>query len=318
MRDAFVAELTALAERDPAVMLITGDLGFGVLTDFAKRFPDQYLNAGVAEQNMAGLAAGLALEGRRVFTYSIANFPTLRCLEQIRNDVCYHALPVTVVSVGGGFAYGPLGFSHHATEDVAIMGALPGMRVMAPSDPLEARECTRFAGSASGPTYLRLGRNGERAIHGGVGLPLADGRMLRLSGAIDAPVALIASCGALDLAVDAAQLLSVDGRKVSVWSSPFIEPFDRETLRSIAARTELIVTVEEHSEAGGLASRCAGVISAMPARSARHIGIGIPREPHHHVGDQSYMRRSVGLTAERVRALVCEARLELTCRTEAS
>ena len=125
MRDAFVAELSEIAAVDPSVMLITGDLGFGVLTDFADRFPDQFINAGVAEQNMTGLAAGLALEGHKVFTYSIANFTTLRCLEQLRNDVCYHDADVTAVAVGGGFSYGQLGMSHFATEDLAILRALP-------------------------------------------------------------------------------------------------------------------------------------------------------------------------------------------------
>jgi len=313
MRDAFVSELTALADRDPSVMLVTGDLGFGVLSEFAKRFPGQYLNAGVAEQNMAGLAAGLALEGRRVFTYSIANFPTLRCLEQIRNDICYHALPVTVVSVGGGFAYGPLGFSHHATEDVAVMSSLPGMRVMAPGDPLEARECTRFAGCADGPTYLRLGRNGERRIHGGASLSLAEGRMLLISGPPEAQVVLVASCGALDLAVDAAELLAVNGVAASVWSSPFIEPFDCRTLKSLSATAGLIVTVEEHATVGGLASRCAQVIASAPARSARHLAVGIPREPQHHVGDQGFMRQRAGLTAERISALVAKSCPGTTC-----
>ena len=115
MRDAFVSSLHDLASQDPDVMLLTGDLGFGVLDEFAKRFPRQYLNVGVAEQNLTGMAAGLALSGKRVFTYSIANFPTLRCLEQIRNDICYHDANVTVVAIGGGLSYGPLGFSHHAT-----------------------------------------------------------------------------------------------------------------------------------------------------------------------------------------------------------
>src|SRR5579864_4239572 len=121
-----------MAARDSRITLVVGDLGFGVVTDFAKRYPDQFLNAGVSEQNMTGLAAGLAMAGRIVFTYSIANFPTLRCIEQIRNDVCYHRANVKIVAVGGGYAYGSLGVTHHASEDVAIMRALPNMVVVAP------------------------------------------------------------------------------------------------------------------------------------------------------------------------------------------
>jgi len=137
MRDAFIRTLLDVAARDPRVMLVTGDLGFNVLEPFAERFPEQFLNAGVAEQNMTGVAAGLALSGHVVFTYSIANFPTLRCLEQIRNDVCIHGANVVVVAVGGGLAYGNLGATHHGTEDLAIMSALPAMTVFAPGDPIE-------------------------------------------------------------------------------------------------------------------------------------------------------------------------------------
>src|SRR5438477_2359167 len=143
MRDQFVKTLTALAETNSLIMLVTGDLGFGVLTGFKERFPRQYLNVGVAEQNLTGLATGLALEGRVVFTYSIGNFPTLRCLEQIRNDVCYHNVDVKVVSIGAGFSYGPLGISHHATEDISILRALPNMTVVSPCDLWEVAEATR-------------------------------------------------------------------------------------------------------------------------------------------------------------------------------
>ncbi len=125
MRTAFIEELIALAERDDRIWLVCGDLGYSVLDAFSNRFPDRYLNAGVAEQNMTGIAAGLALTGKVVFTYSIANFPIMRCLEQIRNDVCYHKLNVKIVAVGGGLAYGSHGYTHHGVEDLAIMSALP-------------------------------------------------------------------------------------------------------------------------------------------------------------------------------------------------
>src|ERR1700760_4208221 len=155
MREAFVRALSELAAEDPSVMLITGDLGFGVLTDFAERFPSSYLNAGVAEQNMTAVACGAAMAGARAYTYSIANFPTLRCLEQLRNDVCHHRADVTVVAVGGGFSYGHLGISHFATEHRAILRALPQMTVVAPPDPWQAYALTRQMHAAGGPQYLR-------------------------------------------------------------------------------------------------------------------------------------------------------------------
>jgi transketolase len=296
VRDAFVNELTQLAARDASTMLITGDLGFGVLTEYAERFPDQYLNAGVAEQNMTGLAAGMALEGRRVFTYSIANFPTLRCIEQIRNDICYHNLPVTIVSVGGGFAYGSLGFSHHATEDVAMMGVLPGMRVLAPNDPQEVVAATRIAGNAAGPTYLRLGRNGEPHFHQSAP-ELSGGRLIPV-GEIKAPgIAIIAGCGALDIAIETQQLLTAQGLDSGVWSSPWIEPFDVKTTAEIARSARLIVTIEEHSVLGGVGTRVSHVCAELDQCRARVLVVGIPRQPIHEIGDQPFMRRAVGLCA---------------------
>lgn len=147
-------------------MLLVGDLGFGVVTEFAKRFPGQFVNVGVAEQNMAGIATGLALSGKIVFTYSIANFPILRCLEQLRNDVCYHKANVVSVSVGCGFSYGALGMTHHGTEDIAIMRSLPYMTTIAPGDPVETKAATAEAAKGIGPVYLRLGRAGEPIVHG--------------------------------------------------------------------------------------------------------------------------------------------------------
>src|SRR5437879_9322206 len=165
MRTAFIQTLNELADRDPRVCLVVGDLGFSVIEEFATKPPDQFGNAGVAEQNMIGLAAGMALTGKIVFTYSIGNFGTLRCLEQIRNDVCYHRANVKVVAVGGGLAYGNLGVTHHASEDVAIMRALPNMTVVTPGDPVEARLATRAVVAHGGPCYLRRGKTGEPVVH---------------------------------------------------------------------------------------------------------------------------------------------------------
>ena len=165
MRTAFIQTLFELAEKDERINLIVGDLGYSVVEQFAERFPERYLNVGVAEQNMTGVAAGMALCGKVVFTYSIANFPTLRCLEQIRNDVCYHNVSVKIVSVGGGLAYGSLGMSHHGSEDIAILRSLPNMVVVAPGDPIEARLATEAIASHSGPCYLRLGKAGELSVH---------------------------------------------------------------------------------------------------------------------------------------------------------
>jgi transketolase len=158
-------ELTMAVEAGRPIMLIVGDVGWGVVDEFAKRFPKNFINAGVAEQNMMSMAAGMAAEGYHVFVYSIANFSTFRCAEQIRNDVDYHDLPVTVVSVGGGLAYGAMGYSHHAVQDYALMRSMPNMLIAAPCDDLEATACIRYLIDNPQPSYLRLGRGGEEQIH---------------------------------------------------------------------------------------------------------------------------------------------------------
>ena len=162
MRNTFIDEIIKLARVNPQIVLIVGDLGYSVVEPFAEEFPDRFINAGVAEQNMTGLAAGMASEGYHVFTYSIANFPTFRCAEQIRNDVDYHNLPVTVVAVGGGVAYGNLGYSHHAVQDYALIRTMPNMLIASPGDPNEVRACLRYLVQNPQPSYLRLGKNGER------------------------------------------------------------------------------------------------------------------------------------------------------------
>lgn len=165
MRNAFIDELVEAAASNDNIVLVVGDLGYGVVEPFAKCFPKRFFNAGVAEQNMMGFAAGLASEGFHVFVYSIANFPTFRCAEQIRNDVDYHNLPVTIVAVGGGLAYGNLGYSHHAVQDYALMRVMPNMLIAAPGDPMEVRACMRYIINNPQPSYLRLGKVGEPCIH---------------------------------------------------------------------------------------------------------------------------------------------------------
>jgi transketolase len=165
MRNAFIEELVQAASINDKIALVVGDLGYGVVEPFAKQFPKRFFNAGVAEQNMMGLSAGLASEGFHVFVYSIANFPTLRCAEQIRNDVDYHQLAVTIVAVGGGLAYGNLGYSHHAVQDYALMRTMPNMLIAAPGDPMEVRACMRYLLKNPQPSYLRLGKAGEANLH---------------------------------------------------------------------------------------------------------------------------------------------------------
>jgi transketolase len=292
MRTTFIKTLTELAAADPRIMLVVGDLGFGVVTDFAKRFPNQFLNVGVAEQNMTGIAAGLALAGRIPFTYSIANFPTLRCLEQIRNDICYHKAHVVVVAVGGGFSYGALGMTHHATEDLAVMRALPEMTVLAPGDPVEVAAATWAVAANPGPAYLRLGRDGEPVIHEatlpwtlGKAIPVRRGQHLTL----------ISTGAMLASAVAAAELLAEEGFRARVLSMHTLKPLDVEAVVAAAQETGLVVTIEEHSVVGGLGSAVAEVLCEADVSDVRFRRIGLPSTFCKVVGDQDYLRKYYGL-----------------------
>ncbi|MFG6486788.1 transketolase family protein [Roseateles sp. BYS78W] len=250
MRNAFIQELVSLARQHPQIALIVGDLGYSVIEPFADEFPDRFINAGVAEQNMTGLAAGMASEGYHVFTYSIANFPTFRCAEQIRNDVAYHRLPVTVVSVGGGLAYGALGYSHHAVQDYALMRTLPGMLIAAPGDPMEVRACMRYLVEHPGPSYLRLGKAGEPNFHAAPP-DVAPGRWLKLRDGTGRSVLLSTGAG-LQIAMDWVQTEEHAAR--SVYSMPLWSMASKASQAALLADYDDIVTVEDHLEDGGFGS----------------------------------------------------------------
>ena len=254
MRNAFIEELVNLAAQHPHIALVVGDLGYSVVEPFADRFPDRFINAGVAEQNMTGLAAGMASEGYHVFTYSIANFPTFRCAEQIRNDVDYHRLPVTVVSVGGGLAYGALGYSHHAVQDYALMRCFPHMLIAAPGDPMEVRACMRYLVANPQPSYLRLGKAGEPNFHASVP-ELAPGKWLRVANNLDGAQGrgtLLSTGAALGIAMGwrcAAQY-----RQHSVHSMPLWSMASKAQQIAAVQRFTSVETLEDHLLDGGFGS----------------------------------------------------------------
>jgi transketolase len=301
VRTAFINSLTELAAGDPRLTFLTGDLGFSVVEEFAARFPSQYVNVGVAEQNMTGVAAGLALAGRIVFTYSIGNFPTLRCLEQVRNDICYHRLNVKIVAVGGGFAYGALGSSHHATEDLAIMRALPNMTVVAPGDPVEAGLATRAIVQRAGPCYLRLAKAGEPVVHREP--PNFEiGRAITIRNGSDCT--LISTGAMLPTVIGAAEELARAHRiEARVLSMHTVKPLDTEAIRA-ACDTGAIITIEEHSIIGGLGAATAEVLAEMDDRP-RFRRIGLASEFAETVGSQAFLLKRAGLSVPAlVRAIV--------------
>jgi len=304
MRDTFVRTLIELAKRDKSIELVTGDLGFGVLKPFWEQCPDQFTNAGIAEQNMTAMAAGMALSGKTVFTYSIGNFPTLRCLEQIRNDCAYHGANVKVVCVGGGFAYGALGMSHHATEDLAVMRALPAVTVFAPGDPAEAEAATRAMAAHPGTCYLRLGRGGESRIHGALE-NFQIGKAICVHAGAD--VAIFSAGAIFDEVREACELLRGQGMDPTVCTFPTVKPLDRETVAHWAGCCRVIVTCEEQNLSGGFGGAVAEVMAELPERTARLVRIGIPDVYCTEVGSQRHLRGACGLTAEKIAAAVLAA-----------
>ncbi len=294
MRDAFVRILLEEMAGNDRIVLITGDLGFGVLRPVQERFPDRLINAGIAEQSMVSLAAGLSMTGRTVLVYSIGNFPTLRPLEQIRNDCAYHGADVKIVCVGGGFVYGSLGMSHHATEDMAVMRAIPGMTCFAPGDPAETMAVTRTVLHTPGPCYLRLGRGNEPKVHDAVPEGWTAPKALTLRTGTD--TALLSTGGILTQTVQAAELLAERGISAEVVSFPCFKPLDTEKLRELARRFPLLVTAEEHTVAGGFGGAVCEALAAegFPCRIRR---IGLEDCFTTVVGNQQYLREIYGMDA---------------------
>lgn len=299
MRDTFVRTLIDEAKNNKNIELVTGDLGFGVLKPFWEQLPDQFTNAGIAEQNMTSLAAGMALEGKTVVTYSIGNFPTLRALEQIRNDCAYHNADVKIVCVGGGFVYGSLGMSHHATEDIAVMRALPDVTVLCPGDLVEAECATRAMLKHIGTCYLRLGRGGEKRIHNRINY-FEIGRAINLRSGSD--IAVFSTGAILDEIVGAVEILEKAGINPTVYSFPTVKPIDRDTITAVAANHKLIFTVEEHNIVGGFGSAVAEVVAE--AGGARLIRIGIDDRYSTEVGSQKYLRDRYGVSASKIAARI--------------
>lgn len=296
MRSAFVDELVNAAEANDNIVLVVGDLGFGVVEPFAKRFPKRFFNAGVAEQNMMGLAAGLASEGFHVFVYSIANFPTFRCAEQIRNDVDYHGLPVTVVAVGGGLAYGNLGYSHHAVQDYALMRVMPNMLIAAPGDPMEVRACMRYLISNPQPSYLRLGKAGEPCIHAEVPA-VSPGRWLNIRAGKQHGPTYLTTGAPLDLVnrmlSDRPELEDWSLNSMPLWSMKAKEVQSRQ----IEDYT-LVVTVEDHLMDAGFGSWLMEALYRQPELRSKIRIKALDAKVCGMVGRQATLNAEGGLTED--------------------
>lgn len=299
MRRDFVTQVLIEMERDPSIVFLTADLGFNALEKIKETFPKRFLNVGIAEQHLIGMAAGLALEGKKVIAYSIASFATMRPFEQIRNDVCYHNLDVKIIGTGGGYNYANHGVTHHTVEDIAIMNALPHMLVLAPGYSWEAREATKAMLHHEGPVYMRLGKSPGIAYEKknfkfalGKGFVIREGK----------DVVLVSTSNVLDVAQATADLLEKNHKlSVCILSMPSLKPFDAKLLLKHAEGAKGVFTIEEHSTTGGLGAIAATALFAHGFDGRKFRAFGMP--PEHFlkaVGDRDYLLSQVGLESKKL------------------
>jgi transketolase len=291
MRTTFVNTLLDLAEKDERVFLLTPDMGYSVLESFRERFPDRFFNTGIAEQNTIGVAAGLAKSGKIVYVYSIIPFVTMRCYEQVRLDLAYNNTQVRIVGIGAGLTYGSLGPSHHAYEDIAIMRAIPNMKIICPGDPVETKVLIRDTYDIEGPVYIRLGKNGEPKIH-------QDETKIKFGKAIEITngnkFALITTSNMLETGYRWISEWKKEGINGKLISMPTIKPFDNEFIKKLIKEEIPIITLEEHSIIGGLGSSVAEII-AESGNGVNFKRIGINDKFSHFIGNHEFQRKKHNL-----------------------
>lgn len=291
MRNSFIQDLVAEAEQNKNIVLLTGDLGNNCLELFWNRFPDRFFNCGIAEQNMMLLAAGLAMEGKKVFVYSIGNFNSLRVLEMIRNDLSYMNLDVNIISCGAGLEYGKLGFSHHSTEDISALRCLPNVSVFSPATVKEMRGVTRYMLDSTNPCFVRLNKKSTGDF---------GSQALRVSEIVKGEHAAILATGSIVTeAIEAAKMLYTNGVRVSVFSCPVIKPRADRAIKDIISKFNTIVTLEEHTVVGGFGSSVAELV-AESGKGVRFKMLGIQDEYAPLVGDRGHLRKQYKMDAESV------------------
>jgi len=291
LRTTFVNTLIELARKDDRIFLLTPDMGYSVLESFRDEFPDRFLNTGIAEQNTIGVAAGLALTGKIVFVYSIIPFVTMRCYEQVRLDLAYNNTNVKLIGIGAGLTYGSLGPSHHAIEDIAIMRSIPNMTVLCPGDPIETKELVKASYATYGPTYIRLGKNGEPNIHS-ENAKIEIGKSVTVIDGND--FALITTSNMLETGKSWVEEWNLDGINPSLISMPSLKPFDTQKIIELIKKQIPIMVLEEHNVIGGLGSAVSEVIT-QEGKPVKFKHIGINDRFSHFVGDHKFQREKFAL-----------------------
>jgi len=292
MRNAFASELVTLAKNDPKIVFLTADIGNRLFNEYKSLFPTRFFNCGVAESNMASMAAGLALTGLRPITYTIAPFNVYRCLEQIRIDICYHNLPVTIVGVGAGVSYASLGPTHHSLEDIACLRSFPNLKIVCPGDSFELRALMQKIVKQQSPVYLRIGKKGERVVHKelpnvgiGKGLKIFDGK----------DACLFSIGNMLPLAMDLKENLKLYGIDLQVVSMHTVKPLDTILLQEMFSSYRYLFSLEEHSIIGGLGtSICQWMVENQMNKS--FIPFAFPDQFYSKAYTQGSLREKAGLS----------------------
>ncbi|CCD99869.1 MULTISPECIES: transketolase family protein [Bradyrhizobium] len=298
MRNAFADELTKLGNEDSRVVMLSGDIGNRLFDKFKDKHPSRFFNCGVAEANMMGVAAGMAMNGLRPVAYTITPFVTTRCLEQIRTDVCYHEAPVTIVAVGAGLAYSGLGPTHHACEDISFLRSIPNMVVICPGDAFEVRGALRAAMQQDRPVYIRMGKKGEPVVHKG---PIADfkiGKAITIEEGSD--VCLLSTGNMLPEAIEAAHKLKEKGISAEVVSFHTVKPLDEDKLKQAFSRFKLVATIEEHSLIGGFGAAVSEWLVDSETQAKKFLRFGTPDAFFKKSGEQEYAREVLGLTGHQI------------------
>lgn len=272
MRNAYCKELYKIMGENEKVYALTADIGYKNFDMIIKDYPSRFINVGIAEANMASIAAGLALSGKIPFIFTIAPFVTMRCLEQIRVDICYHCLPVKIIGAGGGFVYGAQGTTHHAIEDVGVLRSIPNIMIICPADPLETTKAVKASMDLKRPVYIRLGRNNEPVVTKGVSEFTVGKANVVKSGS---DITVISTGFVLPNIIEAAKVLEKEGIGVRVVNMHTVKPIDKEMILKCARETRGILTVEEHNIIGGLGSAVAEILAENHKNAIPFIRLGI-------------------------------------------
>ena len=297
MRAAFAEEIESIVGIDERAMLLSGDIGNRMFDSLKSKYPKKFYNCGVAEANMASVAAGLAMCGHRPVTYTITAFHTISCLEQIRVDICLQNLPVIIVGVGGGLSYASLNATHHALEDIACLRSLPNMTIVCPGDAWEVRAAIRAAFDLDGPVYIRLAKKNEPLVHEDVP-DFSIGKGMIIKSGED--ICLLNSGSLLPITVDVTRMLADKGVSAQLVNMPTVKPLDVDLLSNIFSQFSHVFTLEEHSVIGGFGSAVAEWLADQKSTKAHLTRIGTDDRFMVEAGDQEYARFFFGITAEQI------------------